>query len=96
MIDELDGKTIVIAGVGPGLGEETARAVLREGGQVVLGARHVDRLSAIARGLDESGKRVAECVCDVDREGDSEALVALAESRFGRVDGLVCVAHAST
>ncbi|HPG24469.1 MAG: SDR family oxidoreductase [Spirochaetaceae bacterium] len=92
MIDELSGKTIVIAGVGPGLGEETARAVLREGGRVVLGARDETRLAAIARDLDPSGERVAFRVCDIDRDEDAPALLALADSRFGRVDGLVCVA----
>ncbi len=89
---ELRDKTIVIAGVGPGLGEETARIALREGACVVLGARDAGRLEAIAKALDPIGERVAHAHCDLDREGDPEALVALAESRFRRIDGLVCVA----
>lgn len=92
MLDELREKVVVIGGAGPGLGEETARAVLREGGRVVLGARDAERLFALARDLDASGARVAARVCDVDRDEDAEPLIELARSRFGRVDGLVCVA----
>ncbi len=88
----LNDHTIVIAGAGPGLGEETARIALREGANVVLGARDAGRLEGIARGLDADGKRVAHATCDLEKEGDPEALVQLALDRFGRVDGLACVA----
>jgi NAD(P)-dependent dehydrogenase (short-subunit alcohol dehydrogenase family) len=85
-------KTIVIAGVGPGLGEEIARIALREGASVVLGARNAERVAAIARALDPSGARVASAACDVERDGDCEQLVALGVKRFGGVQGLACVA----
>lgn len=87
----LQDKTIVIAGVGPGLGEETARIALREGARVVLGARSAERLAAIAKAIDESGERVAHATCDLEQEGSPEVLVAHALDRFGRLDGLVCV-----
>ncbi len=88
----LKDRTIVIAGVGPGLGEETARVALREGANVVLAARQSEKLAAIADGLDPDGSRVAYAPCDLEREGDPESLVALARDRFGRLDGLACVA----
>ena len=88
----LNHRTIVIAGVGPGLGEETARISLREGANVVLGARDEKRLASIAKGLDPKGDRLAFTACDVESEDGPESLVQLAIDRFGRVDGLVCVA----
>ena len=36
---DLDGRTVIISGVGEGLGRETALAATRQGGHVVLGAR---------------------------------------------------------
>jgi len=35
----LDGKTVVVSGVGPGLGREIAAAAVREGANVAIGAR---------------------------------------------------------
>lgn len=88
----LEGQTFLIAGAGPGLGEETARIILREGGRVVLGARNASRLAEVSAKLEADADRVATRACDIERDGDPEALVALALERFGRVDGVVCVA----
>ena len=40
----VEGKTIAVSGVGPGLGSEIVAAALRDGANVVLGARNADRL----------------------------------------------------
>ena len=65
----LEGKTVVVTGVGPGLGGEVAKLVLRDGGNVVLAARTADKLAAIAEELDPSGERVAQLPTDI---GDVE------------------------
>lgn len=88
----LEHKTVVVAGVGPGLGEEIARVALREGARVVLGARSAERVARIAAELDASGARIAHQRCDVERDGDCEALAQLAAERFGGIDALACVA----
>ena len=88
----LDGKTLVVAGAGPGLGEEIVRIALREGACAAIGARSAERIGAIAQRLDASGARIASVACDVERDGDCERLVSLAAERFGRVDALACVA----
>jgi NAD(P)-dependent dehydrogenase (short-subunit alcohol dehydrogenase family) len=88
----LDGKTVVVTGVGPGLGGEVARSVLRDGGNVVLGARNGDKLAALAGDLDPTGARVAQQVTDIADAGQCAALAALAVERFGTIDGVVQVA----
>ena len=57
----LQGKTILVTGVGGGLGRECAASALRDGANVVIAARTADSLEAIAGELDPSGERVA-CV----------------------------------
>ena len=38
----VQGKTVVVCGVGPGLGREVAAAALRDGAQVVIAARRAE------------------------------------------------------
>jgi NAD(P)-dependent dehydrogenase (short-subunit alcohol dehydrogenase family) len=88
----LEGKTIVVSGVGPGLGREVARLALRDGANVVLGARRRERLEAAAKELDPSGKRVAVAATDITDAAQCAALVETAVARFGGLDGLAQVA----
>jgi NAD(P)-dependent dehydrogenase (short-subunit alcohol dehydrogenase family) len=88
----LSGKTLVVSGVGAGLGREVARCALRDGARVVLGARTRSKLEALAKELDPSGERVAPVVADITDEGDCEALARTAAERFGSLDALVQVA----
>ena len=88
----LEGKTVVVTGVGPGLGGEVAKLVLRDGGNVVLAARSADKLAAIAQELDPSGERVAQLPTDIGDVEQCRALAQLAVDRFGAVDGVVQVA----
>jgi NAD(P)-dependent dehydrogenase (short-subunit alcohol dehydrogenase family) len=88
----LEGKTIIVSGVGPGLGLEIARIALRDGANVVLGARNEDKLQKLAAELDDTGKRVAYRRTDITDPSQCEALVATATDRFGGVDGLAQVA----
>ena len=55
----LKDKTVIVTGVGTGLGREVACQCVRDGANVVLGARTASQLEAVAREADPSGKRVA-------------------------------------
>jgi NAD(P)-dependent dehydrogenase (short-subunit alcohol dehydrogenase family) len=92
----VDGKTILICGVGAGLGRETAEAALRDGANVVLGARTESQLQAIAKEIDPSGERVAWKATDITNDEQNESLAQLAVDRFGQLDGLVQVAAYDT
>ncbi|MEU7485642.1 SDR family oxidoreductase [Streptomyces sp. NPDC042319] len=88
----LQGKTVIVSGVGPGLGFRVAEACVRDGASVVLGARTEERLSACAERIDPAGGWTAWRVTDIGDEAQCTALAGLAEERFGGVDAVVHVA----
>jgi NAD(P)-dependent dehydrogenase (short-subunit alcohol dehydrogenase family) len=88
----LNDKTIIVTGVGTGLGRELACQCVRDGARVVLGARTESQLEAVAKEADPSGERVAVVPTDINDPEACDRIVAQAEARFGRVDGLAQIA----
>ncbi|MFJ3712272.1 SDR family oxidoreductase [Streptomyces sp. NBC_01387] len=88
----LAGKTVVVSGVGAGLGHQVAAAVVRDGGNAVLGARTEANLVKCAAEIDPSGARTALLATDIGDEAQCDALAALAVERFGGIDAVVHVA----
>ncbi len=88
----LNGKTVIVTGVGGGLGRECAASALRDGARVVLAARTADALERTAAELDPSGEKATSQVTDITDPDSCEALVAHALDRFGSVDALIQVA----
>jgi len=86
----LQGKTVIVSGVGDGLGREVAQAAYDQGANVVLGARTEAKLAKAAAEFDAA--RVAYAPTDITSESDCLRLVDLAVERFGALDGLVNVA----
>lgn len=83
------GKVVVITGASSGIGEATARLLARQGARVVLGARRVDRLEALAAEIKAEGGTAEFQGLDVTRREEVESIVQLAERTFGRVDVIV-------
>lgn len=88
----LTGKTVVVSGVGAGLGHQVAAAVVRDGGNAVLGARTEANLAKSAAEIDPDGAHTAYRPTDITDETQCQALAALAHDRFGRIDAVVHVA----
>lgn len=88
----LRGKTVVVSGVGAGLGHQVAAAVVRDGGNAVLGARTEANLVKAAAEIDPDGAHTAHRPTDITDEAQCEALAALAVERFGGIDAVVHVA----
>ena len=85
----IKGKVVVITGASSGIGEATALLLAERGAKVVLGARGLGRLAALADRITDVGGEVAFAGTDVRRRDDVAALVKLASERFGKVDVLV-------
>src|ERR1700676_1567450 len=88
----LNGKTVIVTGVGGGLGRGCPTSALGDGANVVLPARPPAPLESTAAELDPSGERVATRVTDITDAESCEALVQEALGRFGSVDALIQVA----
>lgn len=85
-------RTVVVSGVGAGLGHQIAASVVRDGGNAVLGARTAANLAKSAAEIDPDGAHTAHLATDITDEAQCEALAALAVERFGRLDAVVHVA----
>ncbi len=77
---------VLITGASSGIGEATARELVRRGAKVVLCARRTDLLERVAAELRSSGGSAIAVACDVTKDGDPEAAVARAVAEFGRLD----------
>jgi NAD(P)-dependent dehydrogenase (short-subunit alcohol dehydrogenase family) len=85
----MKGKVAIVTGAGTGLGASTARALAREGADVVLVGRRMEKLEETARSLDGSTGRVLIAAGDVAQEQTAGRVVAQATEAFGGVDVLV-------
>ena len=88
----LEDKTIIITGVGSGLGREVACRCAQDGANIVIGARTEAQLEQVAAEADPSGQRVAVVPTDITNAEACANIVAQAEKRFGKIDGFVQVA----
>jgi len=89
MNNNITGKVIVITGASSGLGEATARHLAFKGASLVLGARRIDKLEAIARDLRAAGTKVEVLTTDVSNAAQVQALVQKGIDTFGRIDVLI-------
>jgi len=88
MGDMLKGRVALITGASSGIGAGVARYFAQEGARLVLAARRLDRLDALADELRAHGAEVLTRSTDVTREAEVQALFADAEA-FGAIDILV-------
>jgi NAD(P)-dependent dehydrogenase (short-subunit alcohol dehydrogenase family) len=88
----LEGKTVLVTGVGVGLGRECARSALNEGANVVLAARRGDELAKAADELDPSGEHTLHQAADITDPDSCSSLVEASVERFGAIDALIQVA----
>jgi NADP-dependent 3-hydroxy acid dehydrogenase YdfG len=86
-MDGISGKVIVITGGSSGLGEASARLLAQQGARIVLGARRLDRLRALAQELQLGDDAAAET--DVTDRAQVQRLVDRARDKHGRVDVMI-------
>jgi NADP-dependent 3-hydroxy acid dehydrogenase YdfG len=87
MTQGIKDKVVVITGASSGLGEAAARRLARDGAKLVLGARRVDRLQALAKEL--SLGETAAVRTDVTQCAQVRNLVEHAVKSHGRIDVIV-------
>ena len=89
MSNNIAGKVVVITGASSGLGEATARHLADLGAIVVLGARRVERIQALANELTGRGAKALAIATDVTQRNQVQRLVDTAVQTYGRIDVMV-------
>jgi NADP-dependent 3-hydroxy acid dehydrogenase YdfG len=82
-------KIVLITGASSGIGETTARLLAARGATVVLGARRIDRLQALASEIQAAGGRASARALDVASREDVQAFAEQTLAEHGRIDVLV-------
>src|SRR5215212_4810891 len=89
------GKTAVVLGASNPYGGATARMLAREGANLVLGGRSRDQLEALEREIRVSGGEALVIGTHLAKRHHPAHLVQAAQERFGGVEILLFMAHAS-
>lgn len=85
----LDGRVVLVSGVGPGLGRSLAVRSALAGADVVLAARTESTLRAVADEVEKLGRRALAVPTDITDVASSAALADRALDAYGHVDVLL-------
>ena len=89
MAGMLDGKVVVISGVGPALGTTLARRCAQDGADLVLAARTAERLDDVAKQITDTGRRAVAVATDITDDKQVANLVESAMAAYGKADVLI-------
>ena len=87
---DLSNRVAVVSGASSGLGQQMARAFARQGADLAILARRVERLESFKSELEKAyGVKVIAIKCDVTETSDINAAAEQVEKEFGKVDILL-------
>jgi len=82
-------KVTLITGASSGIGAGIARELAASGARLLLGARRVDRLQALAAELEQQGAEVAVAALEVTSRASVQQFADVALERWGRIDVMI-------
>lgn len=85
----LKNKVAIITGANSGVGAACAKLFAQNGAKVIIGARRLEALEAVAQEIKEQGGEVVVVRADISKDEDCKALVQAAMDNFGQLDILV-------
>ena len=86
----LKGKVAFITGGSKGIGFVTALTLVKEGADVAICARNIDRLQTAATAIKkETGRQILTIVADVTIEEDCKKAVEVTVQHFGKINILI-------
>ena len=85
----LTGRVAVITGASSGLGRQMSIAFAKQGADVVVMARRVQKLEEVRKQIEEMGRKCLAIECDVTNVEDIDHAARQVEDVFGKCDILV-------
>ena len=82
----LNGKVVIITGASSGFGEDSARLFSAEGAKVVLAARRVERINALAQNILAAGGDALVAPMDVTNLAEIASMVEATIEKYGQID----------
>lgn len=95
MGERLRGKVALITGAGQGIGRGTALALAKEGADIAVVGRTLEKCELVAKEVEALGVVARAYRCDVAVRADVDTAVASVATDFGRIDILVNNAQSS-
>ncbi|WP_057937777.1 SDR family oxidoreductase [Algoriphagus resistens] len=89
MLNNIQGKVVVITGASSGLGEAAAKNLADMGAVVVLGARRAERIERLVEEIQAKGGKGLAVATDVTKRNQVKKLVDSAVAHFGKVDVII-------
>ena len=86
MSEKLANKVVLITGASSGFGADAARLFAKEGCSVILAARRMDRLNALAEQIQAEGHKAFVVSLDVTEQSQIEETIQGVLDKFGRID----------
>jgi NADP-dependent 3-hydroxy acid dehydrogenase YdfG len=86
MTISLQNKVVLITGASSGFGEDAARLFAAQGCRLVLAARRMDRLQALAASIQDAGGEAMAIPVDVTDRADIKSMVQSTLDLYGRID----------
>ncbi|MBI5964440.1 MAG: SDR family oxidoreductase [Chloroflexi bacterium] len=85
-MQNLKDKVILITGASSGFGEDAALLFAKEGCKVVLAARRIDRLQALAAKIQDAGGEAIAIPVDIINPADVDNMVKSTLDLYGQID----------
>lgn len=86
---DLKGKVALVTGASSGLGVQFATALARQGADVALLARRLEKLNEVKEDIEKLGVKALAIQCDVTDNAQIKEAVGKVKEHFGKIDILV-------
>lgn len=86
---DLSGKVALVTGASSGLGVQFAQALARQGADLAIMARRMDKLNQVKAAIEKLGVRCFAVQCDVGQVAEIKAAVSAIKDHYGKIDILV-------